>query len=270
MTTVAAYVDAAVAVLQRDVAVYRTYRLRLPASILGSLVTVAIFYYVSRLVTGAPFGSPDAYFSFAVVGLVIMEFMFVTLTALPSRVRQELLAGTFERSVVSPFGAAAAVISMAVFPLLLALVTGLATLVVAALVFSLDFRWATVPLSVPIALVGCVSFVAVAILATAAVIVLKEAQTGIGFLATAISFLGGFVFPVALLPAWIRWTSQVQPFTPTVDLLRNVLVGTPVDGSVAAALVKILVASALLLPLSLWVLRAAIRKAQKRGTIIEY
>lgn len=270
MSVAIAYADAAYAVLKRDVLVFRTYRLRLPGSVLRAFVGVALFYYVSRLVTVAPFYNPDAYFSFVVVGLVIMEFMLATLNALPARVRQELVAGTFERLVVSPFGPTSAVVSMSVFPLLMAFTTGVLTIAFATAVFGMPLRWETAVLGIPIAVVGCLSFVSVAVLATALVILFKEAQAGIGFLTTAISFLGGFVFPVALLPAWIQWTSEVQPFTPTVELLRNVLVGTPIDGSPWTGLAKIGVAAALLLPLSVWLLGLAIRQSQRRGTIIEY
>ncbi len=110
---------------------------------LRSLLAVALFYYISRLVTVAPFHGPDAYFAFAVVGLVIMQLMLSTLNALPGRVRHEVVAGTFERFVVSPFGATLAVISLSVFPLVLALVSGALTIAFAAGVFGMPVRWAT-------------------------------------------------------------------------------------------------------------------------------
>ncbi|HEY1316418.1 MAG TPA: ABC transporter permease [Gaiella sp.] len=270
MSTAVAYADAAFAVVKRDVLVFRSYRLRLPGSLLRAFAGVALFYYVSRLVTVAPFYNSDAYFSFVVVGLVIMEFMFATLTALPGRVRQELVAGTFERFVVSPFGASYAVVSMTVFPLLMAFTTGVLTIGFATLVFGMPIRWETASLAIPIAVAGSLSFVSVALLAAASVILFKEAQAGVGVLTTAISFLGGFIFPIALLPAWIQWTSEVQPFTPTVELLRNVLVGTPVEGSPWTGLLKIGVAALLLMPFSIWALSVAIRQSQRRGTIIEY
>jgi ABC-2 type transport system permease protein len=270
MSTAVACVDAALAVAKRDVQIFRTYRFRFPAQVLRSFVGVALFYYISRLVTVAPFDGPNAYFAFVVVGLVIMEVMLSTLNALPGRVRQEIVAGTFERFVVSPFGATSAVISLSFFPLLLALLSGVLTIAFAAVIFGMPVRWSTLPLSIPIGLVGCISFVALALVASATVILFKETQAGIGFLTTAISFLCGFIFPVALLPSWIRWTSDVQPFTPTLELLRNVMVGTPVSGSEWTAFGKIAAAAAILLPLSTWCLAAAIRKSQQRGTIIEY
>ncbi len=75
------------------------------------------------------------------------------------QVRQELVAGTFERFVVSPFGSVAAVVSMTTFPFLLALASGLITIALAALVFGMPMHWSTVPLGIPLALLGCLSFI---------------------------------------------------------------------------------------------------------------
>ena len=214
LSTAIAYADAALAVVKRDILVFRSYRMRFPAQVGRSCLAVALFYYISRLVTVAPFSGPDAYFAFAVVGLVIVELMFSTLSGLPGRVRHEIVAGTFERFVVSPFGPVAAVLSLSVFPLLLALASGTITLSFAGLVFGMPVRWETLPLAVPIAFVGCLSFVSLGAIAAAAVILVKETQGGVGLLTTGIAFVSGFLFPVALLPDWIEWTSQVQPFTP--------------------------------------------------------
>jgi ABC-2 type transport system permease protein len=221
-------------------------------------------------VTVAPFNGPDAYFAFAVVGVVIMQVLLASLNALPGRVRHEVVAGTSERMVVSPLGPTVGAIALSVFPLVLALVTGVLTIAFAAAVFGMPVRWATAPLSLPIAFLGCLSFVALALVATAAVILFKETQAGVGLITTAIAFLGGFVFPVALLPEWIQWTSEVQPVTPTLELLRNSLVGTPIDGSPWVALAKVATAAAVLLPISSWLLSRAIKASQRRGTIIEY
>ena len=63
VSTAVAYADAALAVAKRDFAVFRSYRLRFPAQILRAFVAVALFfYYISRLVTVAPFHEPEAYF----------------------------------------------------------------------------------------------------------------------------------------------------------------------------------------------------------------
>jgi ABC-2 type transport system permease protein len=39
--------------------------------------------------------------------------------------------------------------------------------------------------------------------------------------------------PLASMAVWIRWFAQHQPFTPIIDTLRGLLLGTPIDGNSA-------------------------------------
>ena len=115
---------------------------------------------------------------------------------------------------------------MMIFPVVQALVLGAWTIAVAAIFFGLDLRWETLPLALPAALLAALSFSALALAVTAALIVFKQAP-GLGALLAGITLVSGLYFPAQLLPGWIRWTAEVQPFTPAVDLLRNLLVGLP-------------------------------------------
>ncbi len=62
----------------------------------------------------------------------------------------------------------------------------------------------------------------------------------------------------------------MQPFTPATDLLRHLLVDTPLMHPAAVELLKLVVFSVVLLPAGLVLLRAAIRYGQRTGTIAEY
>lgn len=270
MSLVRQYADAAAGMIRRDATIFVTYRARFLTTVLSGLFSLALFYYISRLVNVSAFETPDDYFAFAVVGLVVLEVLAATLSLLPNSVRQELVAGTFERLVVSPFGAVGAITSMTVFPFLLALANGIFTLAVAAFVFGMPVEWKTAPLAIPVAFLGALAFAPFAIALAGTVLAVKQAGMGAGFVVTGISLVGGFFFPVALLPDWIEWLSEVQPFTPALDLLRNLLVGTPLETSAWTAIVKLLVFAAALFPVALAALNASLHFAQRRGTVIEY
>jgi ABC-2 type transport system permease protein len=263
------YWDGALAIVRRDSAAFLSYRLRFMSQTLTAFFSVVLFYYISRLVKVSTFGSSDNYFAYVVVGLVIMSSLVSTLSMLPMRIRQELVAGTLERLLLSPFGAVAAIVAMLVFPFLLAIVNGIITISFAGLVFHMPIR-ATAPLALPAAALGAFAFAPFALFAAAIIIVAKQAQTGVGFLVTGISLIGGFFFPIALLPHWIQWASEVQPFTPALELLRYLLAGTPVSTSVWVAVMKIAAFGGVLLVPAAWCLALAIRVGQRRGTIMEY
>lgn len=256
------------AIFRRDLQIFLSYRALALSQVFSAVFSIALFYYIAQLLSVRSFGSREDYFGFVVVGLVILAVLQSTL-ALAATVRAELVAGTFERVLLSPFGAVRAALAMMVFPIVQAIVLGVWTLLVAALVFGLPLHWATVPLALPVAVLAALAFGAIALLVTAAVIVFKQAP-GLGVLLAGVTLVSGLYFPTELLPAWIRWAAEVQPFTPAVNLLRHLLVGLPVPDPAGIYLLELLGFVVVLLPAATWALGRAVAFSQRRGTIVEY
>lgn len=261
--------DGAYAVLKRDWLLFLAYRAQLVTRLLGVAFTLTLFHYISRLVSVSSFASPTDYFAFVVVGLVILQILQSTLTV-ATAVRSELVAGTFERVILSPFGPVPAVVSMLIFPFLMAVVVGVFMLSFAGLVFGLPVRWSTAWLGAPVAFVGALCFAAFALFFAALILVLKQTALGAGFVIAAVSIVAGFYFPVSLLPEWLQWATEAQPFTSAVDMLRHLLVGTPLSDPAALELTKLALFAVISFPLGVAAVSKAIRVGQRRGTIIEY
>jgi ABC-2 type transport system permease protein len=257
------------AIVKRDVLIFTSYRMRFLGELISAILGVTLFYYVSRLVTGGSFASSDAYFAYAVIGLAVLQVLTACLVMLPMTLRQELVAGTFERILVSAYGPVQSLFAMSVFPFLQALVSATITILFAAAVFGMPLSWSTAALSIPAAALGYVAFLPFAVAVTGLVFVVKQAGTGTGFLITCLSLVAGVFFPVALLPDWIEWASEVQPLTPAADLLRHLVTGAPIDSPWEATL-RLVAFAAVLVPLSLLCMKASLRYAQRRGTVLEY
>ena len=268
MSALALQVSAAGALVRRDMLVLRSYRWRILTDNLGVLFTLALFYYLSRLVRVEAFASPDAYFAFVVVGLLILQVVQSTL-GVSGQIRQELMAGTFERVLISPFGAVGGILAMLVFPALYAMAVATVTLLVGALVFGLPVQWSTAALAWPVAVLSTLCFAALALGFAAATVRFKQAP-GTAYLLAVISLIAGVYFPVALLPDWIEWAAAVQPFTPTVDLLRHVLAGLPLDNPAWLELLKLAGFAAVLLPAGVYLVARAVNAGRRAGTITEY
>lgn len=264
-----AYWDAAVAILRRDWTTYKSYSAQLITVPITMFVGMCLFYYVSRLVQVSAYGDPDRYFSFVVVGMLTLMVLQSTLMVATS-VRSELVAGTFERLVLSPFGSAAGVASMMLFPFVVSVVTATISMLVAAAVFGLPLQWSTAWLAYPVALLGAGTFAALGMLFAATVMIFKRMVAGAGLLLTLISFTSGVYFPVTLLPDWIEWFSDVQPFTPAIELFRHVLLDAPVTPDPWTLGLKIAAFVAVMIPVGFLGLRGATRLGQRTGTIIEY
>jgi ABC-2 type transport system permease protein len=261
---------AALGLLRRDLTVFLSYRLRFVTQLLSAFFSITVFHFLSRLVHARPFATPDAYYAYAVVGLLILAVLNSTLQAPPTMVRQELVAGTFERLFLSAFGPIGSLISMLLFPFCYALLNALMLLVFAGVVFGLPVHWSTLALAIPFGVLGAASFLPFGVGLLALVIVAKQVASGATWVVAGISLIAGLYFPISLLPDSIRWLSKVQPFTAATDLLRHVMIrgAPPID--VWGDLAKLVGFTAVLLPVSVWVLGRALEYGRRRGTLVEY
>jgi ABC-2 type transport system permease protein len=269
MTDTVTAVHAFLAVMRRDLHVYLSYRTRLISQILTSLFSLTLFYYVSRLVHVTGFGSHSAYFGFVVVGLSLISIMY-SCFSVPELVRQELVAGTFDRLLLSPFGAIRSVIAMTLFPILYSFVLATITLALGCVIFGLQLHWATAPLAIPVMFLVLLAFLPFGILFASLTVVIKQGNVGTSWVIALLSIVGGLYFPVSLLPTWLQTGAKLQPFTAATDLLRHLLVDSSLGESPQTSLLKLVGFAAVLLPASILILTHAIRLGQRRGTIIEY
>jgi len=261
--------DATWGIVRRDAILFASYRTQLISQVVSPVFAIAIFYYISHLLSVKSFHSPGGYFGYVIVGLVIVEILTLSLGIMPGIVRQELVSGTIERFLVSAHGPVNGIVGTMLFPLLNAFLSGFLTLVLATVVFGLPLA-ATSFLAIPVALLGVIAFMPFALLLVAMVMAFKQVASASQFIVSAIAIVGGLYFPVALLPGWIRWASEAQPFTPATDLMRHLLVDTPLMHPAGVELLKLVAFSAVLLPVGFVLLRAAIRYGQRSGTVAEY
>ncbi|MGH7557636.1 MAG: ABC transporter permease [Gemmatimonadota bacterium] len=269
MSAVALHIRPAFAVVKRDFLVAWSYRIRFITGLIGSIAPLIVFYYVSRLVQVDAF-SPGEYFAFVTVGILIHEILTATLNIPHMMLRQELVAGTFERMLLAPGGTITSIVALMVYPALYSLVTVTALVGAASILFGLDIEWSTVPLALPLALLSLLAFAPFGMLLLAAVVVGKKAPPGTTYLLMGMTLIAGLYFPVTLLPDWIQWASEVQPFTPAVELLRWALAGQALIDPAWLSVTKLVAFATVAMPVSLAAMSAALRLSRRRGTILEY
>ncbi len=257
------------AVLRRDLHVYLSYRTRLVSQVMSAVFSLSLFYFISQLVHLRSFTSHASYFAFVVVGLTLVSVMY-SCFLIPEYIRQELIAGTFDRLVLSPFGAVRSVIAMSLFPLILSFALATLTLLLGCALFGMRLHWSTVPLAIPAMVLALAAFLPFGLLFAALTVVIKQGNVGTSWVIAMLALTGGVYFPVSVLPGWLQTISSLQPFTPATSLLRHLLVDSPVTSPIGDSLLKLIGFATVLLPVSLVLLSTAIRVGQRTGTIIEY
>ncbi|HMC49590.1 MAG TPA: ABC transporter permease [Solirubrobacterales bacterium] len=263
------WLDAMWGIMRRDAILFISYRTQFVSQVLGPLFSLVVFYYISKLLTSNTLQSPGGYFGYVVIGLAIVQILTISLGVMPMTIRQELVSGTIERFLVSAHGPVNGIFGTMLFPLVNALFSGTLLLVFAAVIFGLPLA-ATAVLAIPVALLGTFAFMPFALILVSMVIAFKQVSSASQFIVTAVAIVGGLYFPIALLPGWIEWAAEVQPFTPATDLLRHLLVDTPLEHSAALDLGKLVAFTVVLFPVAIACLRTSIRYGQRTGTIAEY
>jgi ABC-type polysaccharide/polyol phosphate export permease len=262
------YLAAGGAIARRDLTIFLSYRASAASIAFGLVFQVALFYYISRLIYIGPELTPDSYFAFAVMGLAGLQVMGSTMNVAMS-VQRELAIRSFERIVLSPFGVPASSFGMLIFPLIQALTLAALTIALAGLVFGMNVEWSTAPLAIPVTLLGALSLAPFGLMFAAVTIIFKQAP-GRTMILALVSFAAGVYFPITLLPEWVQWFSEVQPLTPTLELMRHLIAGLPLDEPVWRSLLKVAGFTVLLLPIGIWLVVHAAKIARKRGTVLEY
>jgi ABC-2 type transport system permease protein len=259
------------AIFQRDARVAVSYPGNFAIGWLTIVVEVVIAWYISRLIPpSARFGATGAavpYFQFLAVNFAFVHFQSAALNSFAETIREGQLTGTLEVVLATPTTLPVLVLSSAAWSFTL---TGFQTLLylLLATLFGLDLRHLNVltALVFLILTIGAVS--PLGVLAAALAMVIKPGP--IAYISDASAQLFGGVFlPLASLPLAVQAIGWCLPITHALVGFRAATAGAPLH-SVAFDALWLVVASVLLLPLSLWLFARAVRKARIDGTLATY
>ena len=145
------------------------------------------------------------------------------------------------------------------------------TIVVAGALFGLPLHWATVPLVLPVALLGTARVPAARAAARRRGADRQAGREHRDVPDQRPRARRRVVLPVSrCCRLALRWISDVQPLTPALELIRHELVGAPISGSLWAAAAKLAGFASCCAACRCSRSRAQSRFCRARGTLIEY
>ncbi len=261
------------AFLRRDFREALTYKFSFVSSLVGILLSSATFYFVAKLVPPGtpslgPFGGD--YFSFAVVGVAFSSLLGMFQEGLSAVVRSAQVSGTLEALLVTPASIPTVLFGSSLYSLIHQVFRTVLHLGVALAFFGMTLGRINVPGVVSVGVLTVLCFLGVGILSASFILVYKTGNPFGWILGTVSGLLGGVVFPVALLPPWIRWVSSLLPVTYALDGMRKCLLASASFSDVLPDIAALAVFSILLLPASLLAFRLAVRKAKRDGTLSHF
>ncbi|MGN6246084.1 MAG: ABC transporter permease [Motilibacteraceae bacterium] len=208
------------------------------------LVPVLMYFFQAKYL-----GTQEQ-FAATLVGVSVAAALQDSLTGCPGRMQYAQERGTLETYLVEPVPWRLVPIAMNVWRSLTGFVIALVMLGV-GVALGADIRLGNLPAFLVVLLLGSVACNALGILAASFLALFKRGEPIIVLYGLAASFLGGALFPIDVLPPWIRWASYLVPHAYVISAERKILV-PDVAGS-ALSLPTALVCLVVFCVVGLWV-----------------
>lgn len=258
------------AIIRRDYLGTRSYRLAFGLDIFYAVLDLLLYFFISRTFEGFSTeklgGAPD-YFAFAAAGLILGTVLTATSAGIGAQMREEQATGTLEALSTEPVTPFELCVGLVGFPFLFAAVRAASYLAIAALLLDLDVSQTSwIGLTLVILAAGA-ALAPIGILAGAVVLVFKRGYAVSSTVMFLLTILGGMVFPVSALPAWLEFISPAVPLRYAFDGARHALF----LGSDWGTDVLVLALWALALwPLALMLFSRALASAKRSGSLGKY
>lgn len=250
-----------------------SYRLRFLQSMGTSILTVVPVFFVARalqpMMEKSIQNEGREYFSFLIVGFVVVSIVAVCVDSLPSQVGADINNGFFEALLGTPAGAPSVLSGLVAYPVSFTLTRGLVMLVLGAF-FGVHIAWMRVPETLLIVALLIVAHFGVALMATASVIAFRTTLSIPQLVIAASGFLGGVYWPTSVIPSWVHVVSEALPISYGLRALRRTLLdGRPLS-AVSDDLLTLAGYGGLLLTLGVIAMSVALSYARRRGTLSQY
>ena len=256
----------------RGFKIWSSYRTQVALNVLSWVLPVFTYYFVGTSLGGELVKSigfrGESYTSFFVIGLAFQGYISSVITTISGRLRNEQLYGTIEYYVLSSGG----VISMLFYSALWGFVINTVNaIVILSVGYFLGVKYDINVLSTAVLVfLLLASSLGLAMISAGVTMIVKQGNPISFFFATFTTLTTGVVFPVSVLPAYIRAISYAIPLTWALNGLRYSML---YDYSLQQLMPYVLALSAfsvVLIPLGVAFYSYSFRLARKKGTLSEY
>lgn len=257
------------AFLQRDWRYETSYRGMLALQLLGIVGTLVIFYSIGKLVGGDAASLREyggEYFPFALIGLVVSDFFNTGLRSFSSRLRLAQTTGTLEAMFTTAAPSRYILMCSGTWDYLIATARLVISALIGVFVLGVEFE-VDLLAALIVGVLSLLNFTAVGLLAAALILVIKRGDAVAVLGNIAASIFAGALFPIALLPIWLRWVAYVLPLHYSLDGLRRALLTGAGVGDLGLNMAVLAASSAVLVPVSLYALDLAADYVRRDGSL---
>ena len=178
--------------------------------------------------------------------------------------------GTLEAMLVTPTRLSTVLLASSLWSFGFTSFQVLLYLLLGVFVFGVDLAHANLGAAAVIQALTILAFSGIGILSASFTMVFKQGDPVSFLFGSVSSLLGGVLYPIAVLPDWLRPVSYLIPLTYSLSAMRRaVLLGEPLV-ALATDVAPPILFGVVLLPLSFVAFQYAVKRAKIEGSLTQY
>jgi len=262
------------AFIKKDFVIEISYKMAFIIGIVGTIFPVLTYFFVGKLmhnynpVALQKYGTD--YFSFTLVGIAFTTYFTLAVQNFSISMRRAQMAGCLEAILSSQTNPKSVVFMSSLYSFISNGIILFFIFITAGLFLNFSFAQINIISTFVVFIFSFATFISLGIFSAAGTILFKQGDP-FGFIFGALSsLLGGAVFPISVLPNWIKPISSIIPITYSLDALRlSILQGYSIN-MLLSQLIILAFAACILFPASLYFFQWAVEKGKREGTLMQY
>lgn len=262
------------AILHKDILFATSYRLGFAIQLVGPFFLIVSFFFLSRLVEGSSLVSLERYggdyFSFALIGLAFATYTGIFLGTVVATIRSGQTLGTLEIVLTTQTSLTTYLVGSSLYGLLRGSIMVIIFLGIATMVFGADFGNANWPAAGLVVLLSAGMVLGLGIISGGLILLFKQGDPLSMAVNAGVFLVSGVVYPVDVLPAWLKVTSLALPHTYALEALRLAMLQGASTVQLAPQIIPLFMFSLGIFLFSLVFFKYSQQRARVEGSFSQY
>jgi ABC-2 type transport system permease protein len=260
--------------LKRDALIAASYRTAFATQLIGNVVVLAVFYYIGQMFEGVevralqPYGGN--YAAFLLIGIAFTDALGVSVSTFAAQIREGQVTGALEATLMSPVSVGRILVYSSLWSYCLSAFRFVLYLGLGLLFFRVDLREARLGAGLVVFMLTVVSFAGVGMIWASIVMLIKRGESIMNLVGGSFLLLGGVMFPVSVLPGWLRALSSLIPLTYGLEGMRLALLRGYGVVQLSRTIAILLTFCVVLVGLGLVGFSAAVQVVKRRGSLSQF
>lgn len=262
------------AFFKRDFKIAASYRLHFIMQGFGIILTTCSFFLLSKMFDGqdisqlAPYGGD--YFPFVLIGVALTDYLTISTNTFATEIRTSQVVGTLESLLVTPTSISTILLSSHFYKLLSTSLRILTYFLIGVFLFGIQLQPVNLFALIVTFLLTLLPFFGLGLISASFILVFKQGNPIGSLLAMSSGLLAGVIYPVTVLPSWLKPFSDILPITHGLEAMRQILLNGAGLHEINHQLVFLFLLSILFLTAGFTAIYYGLNIAKKEGSLLHY